>query len=198
MSDTEARPVRCQNCDWTGTEDQTHELRDIWSRVEPGDVMPAGECPECDSAAMLSEGTSALAFNVLHLVRLARTANLTVDFDLAQMGKSNCIFFIDLNEAGDEWTAIFSCPSVEAAEDWVRKYIAAHGFPDDVPAQPPRQRHRMICERCGGEDVMVDAWATWDVDEQRDVLVDTFDHSFCRSCDGETCLQAVEIVEAAA
>ena len=26
--------------------EQTKELRNLWDRVRPGDVMPAGECPE--------------------------------------------------------------------------------------------------------------------------------------------------------
>ena len=55
MSDSEGGPVRCQNCGWTGTEDQTNELRRSWERVQPGDVMPAGECPECGASAMLDE-----------------------------------------------------------------------------------------------------------------------------------------------
>ena len=45
----------CQDCGWQGPVEQTKELRNVWDRVQPGDVMPAGECPEegCGGAAML-------------------------------------------------------------------------------------------------------------------------------------------------
>ena len=137
MTDDNSRPVRCQNCDWTGTEDQTNELRDFWSRIEPGDVMPAGDCPACGSAAMLENEPAAIGLRLLHLMRLARNARLTLSFDEAQMGQRNCIQFIDLNETGDEWTAIFSCPSFDSAESWVRKYIETWDFPDmPTPDEP--------------------------------------------------------------
>ena len=45
----------CQDCRWHGPVEDTKELRDVWDRVHPGDVMPAGECPVegCAGAAML-------------------------------------------------------------------------------------------------------------------------------------------------
>ena len=45
----------CRDCGWTGPEEHTKELRDFWDRVLPGQVMPAGQCPEegCGSLAML-------------------------------------------------------------------------------------------------------------------------------------------------
>lgn len=48
-------PVRCGNldCDWAGDVDDTREVRDFWGRVQPGDEMPAGECPECGWLAYL-------------------------------------------------------------------------------------------------------------------------------------------------
>ena len=36
----------CQDCGWQGPVEETKELRNVWDRVQPGDVMPAGECPE--------------------------------------------------------------------------------------------------------------------------------------------------------
>lgn len=49
--DQDEAEVRCQGCDWTGTEDQVAlqgaMIPDLWQRVEPGEVMPFGECPEC-------------------------------------------------------------------------------------------------------------------------------------------------------
>ena len=42
--------VKCQGCGWTGDVDALDPIRDVWSRVEPGDVMPHGDCPECGSS----------------------------------------------------------------------------------------------------------------------------------------------------
>ncbi len=47
----------CQDCGWRGPVEDTKELRNVWDRVHPGDVMPAGECPVagCGGAAMLDD-----------------------------------------------------------------------------------------------------------------------------------------------
>ena len=47
----------CQDCGWTGPVEDTKEFRHLYERVHPGDVMPAGDCPEegCGGAAMLDE-----------------------------------------------------------------------------------------------------------------------------------------------
>ena len=42
--------VYCQNCTWSGAENQTAFLRDVFERVPPGTIMPWGECPECGCA----------------------------------------------------------------------------------------------------------------------------------------------------
>ena len=46
---------RCQNCDWTGDEGQLGELIDVFERVQPGDTMPDGECPECGGVCFADE-----------------------------------------------------------------------------------------------------------------------------------------------
>ena len=38
---------QCDNCEWTGKIEEMDECRDVWSRVEPGDRMGFGDCPEC-------------------------------------------------------------------------------------------------------------------------------------------------------
>ena len=45
----------CQDCGWHGPVEDTLEFRHLHERVLPGDVMPAGDCPEegCGGAAML-------------------------------------------------------------------------------------------------------------------------------------------------
>lgn len=42
-----APAVKCDNCSWSGTADQTGPARDLWKRMDPGGPVPAGECPEC-------------------------------------------------------------------------------------------------------------------------------------------------------
>lgn len=42
-----------------------------------------------------------------------------------------------------------------------------------------------VCNTCGSEEVLLDAWAAWDKDNQRWELFNTFDAAFCAECDGE-------------
>ncbi len=45
----------CQYCNWNGPADECGPLKNAWERVQPGDPMPAGECPKCNASAMLDE-----------------------------------------------------------------------------------------------------------------------------------------------
>jgi hypothetical protein len=49
---------RCANCDWEGPMSQTRPIRRLGERVEPGEEMPAGECPQCGALAHLASGSS--------------------------------------------------------------------------------------------------------------------------------------------
>ena len=45
---------------------------------------------------------------------------------------------------------------------------------------------RMVCGRCGSEDVLADAFASWNFQLQEWQLDNTFDKgSVCNACDGE-------------
>lgn len=46
----------CANCDWVGTADQAEPCHDFWSRVAPGDTVPAGDCPDCGAFVFLNAG----------------------------------------------------------------------------------------------------------------------------------------------
>jgi hypothetical protein len=37
----------CPQCNWTGTMDTIDYLHDMYERVAPGEIHPAGQCPEC-------------------------------------------------------------------------------------------------------------------------------------------------------
>ena len=42
------------------------------------------------------------------------------------------------------------------------------------------------CNHCGSSDLLFDAWAVWNAEEQRIELETTFAMTFCKKCDGET------------
>lgn len=50
-------PVRCDNCGWVGMGEHLGPVHDIHERVEPGEICPAGECPECGALAYLTPTT---------------------------------------------------------------------------------------------------------------------------------------------
>ncbi len=53
---------------------------------------------------------------------------------------------------------------------------------------------KMVCARCGSEDVQKDAYAEWSVQDQAWVLHSTYDHTVCEDCGGEqTDLEEVPI-----
>lgn len=48
------------------------------------------------------------------------------------------------------------------------------------------QRQKPVCRTCGSEDIQADAFAVWDVENQRWDVADVFDKgSVCNECDGE-------------
>lgn len=60
----------------------------------------------------------------------------------------------------------------------------------------PDPKMKMVCGRCGSEEVRRDAWAVWDVDQQEWSLQNVFDYAICESeqCDGkETRIEEVPV-----
>jgi hypothetical protein len=47
MADT----VRCSSCGKQWTADELNPFYDYWSRVEPGGIVPLGDCPDPDCGA---------------------------------------------------------------------------------------------------------------------------------------------------
>lgn len=40
---------KCDNCGWVGVPlFELHEIGDLLQRIEPGGIVPSGECPKCD------------------------------------------------------------------------------------------------------------------------------------------------------
>lgn len=47
----------CDACDWKGPAGHVHTIHDPEQRLEPGAVVPVGECPKCGVLAYLDEPT---------------------------------------------------------------------------------------------------------------------------------------------
>ena len=156
MSKTQT--ATCQCCGWTGPVEDTKELRDVWDRVLPGDVMPAGECPEegCGAAAMLNETDPAKD-------RL-RTSMETLALDLERLHRS--IYSGRLRAPIGNY--------LDNLAKTARKALATG------PLLQP------VCNTCGSTRVQVDAWAAWDPDTQRWELHSTYEPAaLCAECDCE-------------
>ncbi len=44
--------ARCDNCGNTWTEEELDPIHDYWGRVDPGGVVPLGQCPNVDCRAL--------------------------------------------------------------------------------------------------------------------------------------------------
>ena len=51
--------VECANCEWEGEHTEVevvgNEIPDLWERIEPGGIVPYGECG-CGALCYLKEG----------------------------------------------------------------------------------------------------------------------------------------------
>ncbi len=57
--DDDTHPVHCQNCEWTGPANKTEAVSDLSQRVEVGEPMPTGECPECGALCQYDDESRA-------------------------------------------------------------------------------------------------------------------------------------------
>ena len=48
---------------------------------------------------------------------------------------------------------------------------------------------RMVCDNCGSEDVLRDAFAKWDYDSQEWIFNSTLDTTSCNTCGEEDCVE---------
>ena len=155
---TETEPATCQACGWHGPVDEALELRDLWDRVQPGDVMPAGECPleGCRGAAMLDD-------------RYRRQDDLRPPLVALTIGLDR------LHESllsGSVRPPVHS--HIRELAEYARKALDA-----GAPLQP-------VCNTCGSTRVLVDAWAEWDTEAQRWELHSTYEATaICGECDTE-------------
>lgn len=59
----------------------------------------------------------------------------------------------------------------------------------------PAHHEKPICATCGGDNVLKDAWARWDVELQEWQLDNVFDDAFCEDCDSARKLKWVPITD---
>ena len=160
----------CQDCGWRGPVEDTKELRNVWDRVHPGDVMPAGECPVagCGGAAMLDD--TCRAAGDLRPAMVALMLGLDRLHDSIATGGPRAPIATHVGELAT----------------YARKALGA-----DPRLQP-------VCNTCGGTGVRVDAWACWDVDTQRWVLHSTYEATaICADCDIECSYAMKPVAETA-
>lgn len=56
---------------------------------------------------------------------------------------------------------------------------------------------RQVCSTCGSEDVVCDAYASWDFEKQKWVLHQTYDKgAHCENCEGECRIVEKEVSDA--
>ena len=150
--------VTCQDCGWQGPVEDTLEFRHLHERVLPGDVMPAGDCPEdgCGGAAMLD-------------------AERDGELDLRSALETLMLGLERLREA--------ICADAPGTSVGARiKQLAASAR--TAPAAGPRLQP--VCNTCGSTAVQVDAWASWDIQAQRWELHSTCEAAaICADCDIE-------------
>lgn len=52
VTEHETDRSQCDDCQEVWHEDDLHEIRDFWSRVEAGGIVPSGECPAPNCGAL--------------------------------------------------------------------------------------------------------------------------------------------------
>ena len=58
-------------------------------------------------------------------------------------------------------------------------------------------RGAMICAKCGGQNVLADAYCSWSVEEQQWEIASTFEKgAVCEDCDGPCWIEERELPEA--
>ena len=160
----------CQDCGWKGPVEETNELRNVWDRVHPGDVMPTGECPEegCAGAAMLD-------------VEHSRDDDLRPAMVALMLGLDR----LHQNIHSGALRAPIDTHVKELA-DYARKALAAG------------PRLQPVCNACGGTSVQVDAWACWELEAQRWALHSVYEAAaICADCDIECSFTMKPVAQAA-
>lgn len=52
---------------------------------------------------------------------------------------------------------------------------------------------KLVCTICGSENILIDAWASWNPETQKPELHSTYENWHCVDCDGECNVDEVAI-----
>lgn len=52
-------------------------------------------------------------------------------------------------------------------------------------------KRRKVCSHCGSDNVVCDAWASWDESSQEWVLYNVFDYKYCTQCEADTTIKDI-------
>lgn len=52
-----------------------------------------------------------------------------------------------------------------------------------------------VCERCGSDNIRLDAWTVWDIEKQEWVLDNVFGDAYCINCEDICYIKDVSIEE---
>lgn len=74
----EHAPCSCADCDWTGPASDCEEIADVQLRIAAGEVVPAGQCPDCGALCHLDDTPEQVAAQRLKLAGPAMLAALKV------------------------------------------------------------------------------------------------------------------------
>ena len=83
---TGKEPVECQNCDWTGFASDLLSICDAEERIFPGEIVPAGECPDCGALAHLNEENTTEGQATSGLLAALELAETTIQGTLNSRG----------------------------------------------------------------------------------------------------------------
>lgn len=82
---------QCANCNWQGPIEKVDECRDFWSRVAPGDTVPAGDCPECGAFVFIEEHeTEPVSPQLLNLLKSVASQEPMPDSEFWDADEETC------------------------------------------------------------------------------------------------------------
>jgi hypothetical protein len=81
--------------------------------------------------------------------------------------------------------------TVDYASDYVLEIVPLFKAPEYAA---PDRRFKMVCDECGSDSVLADAYAQWDIEKQDWTVANVFDKgAFCPDCDGDARIEEVEL-----
>lgn len=57
------------------------------------------------------------------------------------------------------------------------------------------KKYKKVCSDCGSNDIHFEGAIEWDNNTQQYYIADLFDYVYCNSCDADTDVRDIEIIE---